>query len=538
MTTTTTPGQVILNDKYRIKEQLHNGKNTDVWLAEDTTSPKQVVIKIAHTEQGLRSLMREGQIAAHYSQIRHIVPARVEKDETIKTCLVMDYMAGGSLQHLLREHESQHKVMPWDDAIEIIRKLASILSHLHHFGCIHRDIHPGNVLFEKTDRSPTHIYLSDFGVAISPTLSESDATQRLGNQFYRAPEAKPGASDKPSGDVYMLGQMLIHMLSGRMPSADIQSVQDIIPPTVPAWVRELTLRCVDSDPDQRPNCKAIVATILQKKAQLKLPGTHPIDIIYIPDGKFLLGSNRKQDTSAFPNEAEQHECDIPEYFISRAPITVAQFEAFIQATGYQTTAERRGFCHLSWWGEKQAAGLNWRIPPTPPDHPVTRVSWIDATEFCVWASKVTGHVVRLPSEAEWEKAARGTDGRLYPWGNTHPDSKYCNFGYSTNRTTPGLMTAGTTTPVGSYSPMGDSPFGCVDMAGNVWEWTNSLYKPYPYKHNTNTQDALDDKHNRVVRGGAFFSQAKYLRVATRREMEPNRAFHGIGFRVVVLIKGD
>ena len=152
---------------------------------------------------------------------------------------------------------------------------------------------------------------------------------------------------------------------------------------------------------------------------------------------------------------------------------------------------------------------------------MVQVSWDDTVAFCAWASQVSGRKVQLPSEAQWEKAARGTDGRLYPWGNDSPDSTHANFNSS----------VGDTTPVGKYSQQGDSPYGAADMAGNVWQWTSSLYKPYPYK----AADGREDQQSRdvrVLRGGSFSYEAGFIRCAYRGGRDPVLRGGNYGFRVV------
>jgi formylglycine-generating enzyme required for sulfatase activity len=165
---------------------------------------------------------------------------------------------------------------------------------------------------------------------------------------------------------------------------------------------------------------------------------------------------------------------------------------------------------------------NGEIPTNKEHHPVVGISWYEAQSFCEWAG------VRLPNEAEWEKAARSVDGRKYPWGNQTPDKRLCNYD----------MNVGDTTPVDEY-PKGASPYGVLDMVGNVWEWTNTLWGqdaeqpefPYPFDSTDGRQNPdADETYYRVLRGGAFDRYAKYIRVTYRRRLSPKIKYSVVGFR--------
>jgi len=243
-----------------------------------------------------------------------------------------------------------------------------------------------------------------------------------------------------------------------------------------------------------------------------------------------MGSEMSKDSEADDDEMPQHKLNLEEYWIGRYPVTVRQFSTFVKANGYRTTAEKQG---SSWGytgeGWEEIKGADWLHPRGPDSsvrqklaHPVTQVSWDDTLAFCQWASQATGCAVRLPTEAEWEKAARGVDGRIWPWGEKPPDRSRCKFN----------MNVGDTTPVGKYSPAGDSPYGCADMAGNVWEWTYSLYKFYPYR-NEDGREAAESQELRVLRGGSFNDLQGYVRCAARDKASPNDRDYSVGFRVVV-----
>jgi formylglycine-generating enzyme required for sulfatase activity len=253
------------------------------------------------------------------------------------------------------------------------------------------------------------------------------------------------------------------------------------------------------------------------------------ETVLIPAGEFLMGSDPSVDKDAMDSEQPQHTLYLPNYYLAKTPLTNTQYAAFMQATGHKQPRH--------WKGGKPPSGKE--------DHPVVYVSWHDAVAYCNWLSEVTGRPYRLPSEAEWEKGARGTDGRLWPWGNEW-DAKRCNTGesgkldttpvgtyLSLRRVTP--HTAGDTTPVGAY-PQGASLYGLLDMAGNVWEWTRSVDKSYPYDPDDGREN-LEAEGLRVLRGGAFRSSARGVRCAARNRNFPNYFFRYYGFRVVLVAPG-
>lgn len=238
-----------------------------------------------------------------------------------------------------------------------------------------------------------------------------------------------------------------------------------------------------------------------------------MDFVRVPAGEFLMGSDRIKDPAAYDNELPQHLVTLPEYWIGRTEVTVDQFSAYVSSSRAKTRASN----DLA----------------NKADHPVVSVSWDDCNAFCEWVTRLGSGEVALPSEAEWEKAARGTDGRIYPWGNTAPIETRLNFGGG----------IGTTTPVGKYGASGSSPSGCVDMAGNVWEWTRSLWggtdsKPdygYPYPTRQAVRENLEADRDvlRVLRGGAFQFSAQNVRCAFRSAYLPSLRMDLLGFRVIL-----
>jgi formylglycine-generating enzyme required for sulfatase activity len=243
------------------------------------------------------------------------------------------------------------------------------------------------------------------------------------------------------------------------------------------------------------------------------------DWVTIPRGPFLMGSDPTHDTEALDSEQPQHLVLVPEFHIARLPVTIAQFAAFVRAAGYRTTAEDAGWAwvwvNASW---QSVRGASWSRPaghelsPADAAHwPVTQVSWLDAQAFCAWAG------VRLPTECEWEKAARGVDGRIYPWGNQLPDADLCNC----NNIQGGVNAVG-------QCVQGASPYGVLDMGGNTWEWCVTRWRP---DYTTPPDDDPTGPEARVVRGGSFNGDGGLVRCAARGRLNLHFRDSTVGFRV-------
>ncbi|WP_051366070.1 formylglycine-generating enzyme family protein [Hamadaea tsunoensis] len=261
------------------------------------------------------------------------------------------------------------------------------------------------------------------------------------------------------------------------------------------------------------------------------------DWVTVPGGPFTMGADRTRPDGRPRSCSPAHTVDVDTFRIGRRPVSVADFARFVEATSYVTVAEKNGQSYV-WTGREkedlfpgndalwiQTPGASWRTPRGPgsdvtgkEDHPVTHVSLADCDAYCAWSG------TRLCTEAEWEKAARGTDGRTYPWGEEPPTPEHCNY----------AMNVGDTTPIGAY-PAARSPYGLEDITGNVWEWTSTNWHRYPYSEDKSR--AIITHGGRVelisIRGGSFFNDcsAMGLSVYSRLYSLPLYTGYDIGFRV-------
>ena len=255
------------------------------------------------------------------------------------------------------------------------------------------------------------------------------------------------------------------------------------------------------------------------------------DIVWcdVPAGSFTMGSDNERDVGVSDDERPHREVTLVAYRMSMHPVTNVQFGAFIKVGGYR----ERGYWTDAGWTWKDQEGKtepwSWGEPWNSPNHPVV-VNWYEAVAYCRWLTQQSqqydqlqpGWEIRLPSEAEWEKAARGTDARSFPWGDIG-DPNRANY----ERT--GI---GATSSVGCF-PGGSSPYGILDLSGNVWEWTRSSYKNYPYDAQDG-REHLEGEFHRVLRGGAFYSLEHSVRCACRARNDPRVGSSNVGFRIVAV----
>ena len=235
--------------------------------------------------------------------------------------------------------------------------------------------------------------------------------------------------------------------------------------------------------------------------------TRPMDgmvMVYVPAGEFWMGSYDR-DPDAYEDEKPRHKVYVDAFWIDRTEVTNAQYKKCVDAGACSPSFESGSYTRDSYYGN-----------PEYDDYPVSVRNLDQTREYAEWVGG------RLPTEAEWEYAARGPDGNIYPWGNGAPDGSLLNYNGN----------VGDTTAVGLY-PDGASWCGALDMAGNVWEWTQSLHQEYPYDPTDGRED-LDASGLRVLRGGSFLDSAKYVRCAYRVAVDPVRGHGFDGIRVVVV----
>ncbi|RMG07045.1 MAG: hypothetical protein D6731_24495 [Planctomycetota bacterium] len=551
----------LIAGRYRIERQIGRGGTGRVYAATDTKFDMGVALKIATPpeldyDEFLGRFKREAKIGRLLGRrssrfVRALDWGEYGGDSLY---LVMDLVEGA------RDLDLKNGSL--EDRIARLARAAELVREVHALGIVHRDVKPANFLVSVHGR----IHLADFGLAKVmneaasewPSLSGS-VTQSgfaMGTPYYMAPEQVDAKAVDARADVYALGVMLFLALTGELPyegnigelliAHQIVRNGDAPPPNplervpdLPEELAELCLRAMHLDVEQRlqsveelldglrpggsrpPHTTPLDLNRLLGESKLQLAAdaeeaarpparraTPPepaelvrrgerlvnrrdgSELLYVPAGSF----NPFPDEEDADPEGTRPLQRVSAYWIGRHPVTWGQFRAFCAATG--------------------------REPPQPSypvtdDHPVHGVSFGDAWDYCAWAG------VRLPTEAEWEFAARGGDDeRAYPWGDEPPDPTRCNW-----RGHPDYGTLGTS-PVGSF-PAGASPFGVEDLGGNVLEWTADPEDPLP------TEAPPPQLPQRTLRGGAYRLDESYCEIRTRTHLSPDSREPDVGFRVAL-----
>ena len=513
-----------LGTVYTIEEVIGEGGMAAVYRARDSARGRTVAIKILHAsllgDAGIRRrFAREAKIMTTWHH-PNVVSAYDFISEGDMCALVMEYVDGPTLHDYL---EKWGGPLPLSDVRLIFDGVLTAMAHAHDLGIVHRDLKPQNILLRPTEAGLT-AKVVDFG--ITKVLEGTTYTMTgaiLGTCGYMSPEQvkTPEKIDHRS-DIYSLGVSLYHSVTGRCPfeSSNQYSLmmahvnkepplpsqfRDDLPPSLETVVTDALAK----NPADRPRTCRVFRTRLMDALDGVAsgePASRPaerdpviqdadgMELVLVPAGTFDMGPSRR---SVY----------LDDFYIARYPVTNQQFQRFLEVTGYwPSDAEAKRF--LSHWRGK-------RFPRGMADHPVVFVSWLDAQAYCRWAGR------RLPTEAEWEKAARGTDGRKYPWGKAKPTAEHANFGRA----------RASTTPVGS-SPAGATPFDIYDMAGNVGEWCEDTDDPRFYLNGPerNPRNTTGQGERCVVRGGGWMYDARSLRTYARQSFQPTYRIGAVGFR--------
>ena len=257
---------------------------------------------------------------------------------------------------------------------------------------------------------------------------------------------------------------------------------------------------------------ALSATLIFSATTINAAEGKDAGMVLVPAGEFTMGRD-----GGSPEEGPAHRLFLPAFFIDRNLVTMEEYAKFIRAKGPVGPKGEQYLDVLDDDNRIHPTGDTWQVEPGWEEYPASEMAWHGAVAYCKWLEK------QLPSEAEWEKAARGADGRLYPWGNGPPTPELAFFG----------GWRGESVPVGRY-PKGRSPYGVLDMAGQVWEWTRSVAMQYPYSPKDGRED-LSARYPRVTRGGNASSGHEGLTATSRHTVDPGRQARGhayYGFRCV------
>lgn len=501
------PGEVI-NDRYVIKALIGKGGMGVVYHATDTLVKEDVALKflrkdMLRTEKARKLFLQEAQIARRLGHENIIAVHDIAFTGAGTLFISMEYARGKSLRELLMKHREQKRHIPPSLIVTIALQVLDAL-HFAHRLVVHRDIKPENILLLPNER----VKVLDFGLAKAIEEEESSidpqyAKQKLnviGTFTYASPEQIHHRAVDLRADIFSMGVVLRELLTLRTPREyplDKPIKRDDIPPEVVQVINKAV--CEDKHErwqSARDFHNALKSAFEQTYKRIYVLKKHSVThastegMVYFSGGTFLMGNK------AVREESPEEEVYVEPFWMDIYPVTVAQYARYIEATGA---------VEPKFWRDPQLNGA---------EQPVVGVSWEEACAYASWAGK------QLPTEAQWEFAARGKENRKYPWGSLPPDATRCNF--NNNLGMPSIVTM--------YEE-GKTPEGIFDMAGNVYEWTLDPFRPYTLRRHTSF---MPETSTRIaVRGGCYESPADELTTTARKGMFLHVRQRNIGFRCVI-----
>jgi serine/threonine protein kinase len=523
------PGTTI-TDRYSIDGVIGEGGMGVVYRGTDSKRARVVAIKALHASlmgdvEIRRRFTREAQLMLGWN---HKNVARVHDfiEHQDLLAFVMEYVDGPTLEDHAQRWGGK---LPFDDIRFVFTGVLGAMAEAHAQGIVHRDLKPQNILLDLHDTG-VHAKIVDFGIAkILEGTTYTMTGAMLGTCRYMSPEQVQSPTDVDHrADIYSLGVTLYRCLTGRCPfegnnhfalmMAHVEQQPEppsCFRPHLPPALEAVVLRALAKDRrDRWQSCaefrtalEAALADVTHQRPERESEYPRVIieednnEMILIPGGGFQMGSNRRTVL-------------LDRFYLARFPVTNKMFADFVAATGYKPTDAEAGRFLQHFKGGRCPAGLE--------DHPVVFVSWLDARAYCRWAAR------RLPSEAEWEKAARGPEGNRFPWGRDEPTPEHANFGRVRG-------SAIQTVPVDAC-PRGTSPYGIESMAGNVFEWCEDVDDVAFYLHGPerNPRNTIQPGTAPcVIRGGSYRYDARSLRTYARSSFPPTFRLDSVGFRVAL-----
>jgi serine/threonine-protein kinase len=507
---------------YRVVDVLGEGGMGVVYRARDEALGRDVALKCLHTNLAgdreiRRRFAREARVLASVVHPNVVAVYDFVEHEHL-SAIVMELVDGPSL---LAYQAKWRGRVPFAEIGALFLPVLEAVEHGHELGIVHRDLKPDNVLIVETDLGPLPKVV-DFGIAkILEGTTYTMTGALLGTCRYMSPEQvqRPERADRRS-DVYSLGVTLYQLATGAVPFDSPNHFAVMMahvnqaprPPRelradLPPALDALILDALAKDPAARPpSCAVFHERLAAALASFRsVPPSRRTDL---PDVVSDRGGNEMVlvPAGAFAMGPERRAVRLDAFYVDRTPVTNRAFATFVSVTGYRPE------------GQDAERFLRQRTDrPSFDDHPVVYVSWDDARAYAAWAGK------RLLTEAEWEKAARGTDGRKYPWGREEPSAARANY----------AKIVGATSPVGAH-PDGASPYGVLDLAGNVWEWCEDVDDPGFYAdgptYNPKNTRRPAKAPRFVMRGGSWLYGPRSLRTFSRTSFEAHYRFGSGGFR--------